>query len=162
MTRYWKIMLWVNNVLTNFSGRFYGKTCPVHIYWHHMDLTVTRFSVKKLPLPEGMSIPNKDACSHEVISFGFWVGDENVPATAFYSYIYPSPEGLQHTQLKPATANWQISNGSPMALLKYDDIRNEADPNQLLLDFLEPAHTAGAKLAHWNIEDLKVPALDKL
>ncbi len=162
INRYWKIILWVNNVLTNFSGRYYGKTCPVHIYWHHMDLTVTRFSGKKLPLPEGMSIPNKDAYSHEVISFGFWVGDEKVPAPAFYSYTYPSPEGLQHTPLKPAAASWQMSNGSPMALLMYDDIRNEADPEQLLLDFLESAYSAGAKLAHWNIEDLKVPALDEL
>ena len=162
ISRYWKIMLWVNNVFTNFSGRFYGKTCPVHIYWHHMDVTVTRFSGKKWPLPEGMSIPNKDAYSHEVISFGFWVGDDNVPAPAFYSYTYPSPEGLQKTPLHPSTASWQMSNGSPMALLMYDDIRNEADPDQLLLDFLESAYAAGAKLAHWNVEDLAVSALDEL
>ena len=162
ITRYWKIMLWVNNVFTNFSGRFYGKTCPVQIYWHHMDLAVTRFSGKKLPLPDGMSVQNKDAYSHEVINFGFWAGDENVPAPAFYSYTYPSPEGLQNTPLKPATASWQVSNESPMALLMYDDIRNEADPEQLLLDFLESTYLAGAKLAGWNMEELNVPPLDEL
>jgi hypothetical protein len=30
--RYWRIMLWVNGVFEEFSGRFYGKTCPVHLY----------------------------------------------------------------------------------------------------------------------------------
>lgn len=162
ISRYWKIMNWANNVFTNFSGRYYGKTCPVHIYWHHMDLTVTRFSGKKLPLPEGMSIPNKDAYSHEVISFGFWVGDDKVPAPAFYSYTYPAPEGLQNTPLEPATASWQMSNGSPMALLMYDDIRNEAAPERLLLDFLESTYAAGAKLAGWKTDELKVPALADL
>ena len=69
-------------------------------------------------------------------------------ATVFYNYTYPSPEGLQNTPLKPAS--WQVSNGSPMALLMYDDIRNEADPEQLL-DFLESTYSGSAKLAGWNI-----------
>ena len=109
-----------------------------------------------------MSVQNREAYSHEVISFGFWAGDENVPAPAFYSYTYPSPEGLQNTPLKSATASWQISNGSPMALLMYDDRRNKADPEQLLLDFLESTYSAGAKLAGWNMEELNVPPLDEL
>ena len=49
-----------------------------------------------------------------------------------------------------------------MALLMYDDIRNEADPEQLLLDFLESTYSAGAKLAGWNMEELNVPALAEL
>ena len=61
-----------------------------------------------------------------------------------------------------ATASWQMSNGSPMALLMYDDIRNEAAPERLLLDFLESTYAAGAKLAGWKTDELKVPALDDL
>ena len=83
--RFWKIMLWVDGVMNEFSGRFYGKTCPVHIYWHHMDLAVTRFSGKKAPpLDPSARISDKDAYSHEVISFGFWAGDPEVrePASA--------------------------------------------------------------------------------
>ena len=90
--RFWKIMLWVHNVFTEFAGRFYGKTSPVQIFWHHMDLVVTRFSGKKVPLAEGMKIADKDAYSHEVISFGFWAGDENLKEPAFYSYAYPAPK----------------------------------------------------------------------
>ncbi|HET8735173.1 MAG TPA: DUF5996 family protein, partial [Pricia sp.] len=37
----WRILLWVDGVFKEFSGRFYGKTCPVHLYWHSMDLAVT-------------------------------------------------------------------------------------------------------------------------
>jgi hypothetical protein len=63
-------------------------------------MTVTRFSGKKVPLAEGMRLSDKDAYSHEVISFGFWAGDENVPAPAFYSYTYPSPQGLDKTDIQ--------------------------------------------------------------
>lgn len=160
--RFWKILLWVDNVFTEFSGRFYGKTCPVHIYWHHMDLAITRFSGKKVPLAEGMRLSDKDAYSHEVISCGFWAGDENIPAPAFYSYTYPSPAGLHETRLQPAAAKWIDNNGSPMALLMYDDVRNEGNPRQALLDFLESSYQAGALLSGWNIREFVVPPLQEL
>ena len=28
---FWRILLWVDGIFKEFSGRFYGKTCPVHI-----------------------------------------------------------------------------------------------------------------------------------
>ncbi|MFA0964779.1 DUF5996 family protein [Roseivirga sp. BDSF3-8] len=163
VTRFWKIMLWVTDVFKEFSGRFYGKTCPVHIYWHHMDLAVTRFSGKRAPamLAEAR-ISDKAAYSHENISFGFWAGDEEVRSPAFYSYTYPSPDGLDKQPLQPGQASWQDSNGSPMALLMYDDLRAEADPRQALLDFLESAYQAGANLAGWDVSALTVPPLSDL
>ncbi len=160
--KFWRIMLWVNNVFTEFSGRFYGKTCPVQLYWHHMDLAVTRFSGSKVPLDPAMSVQNKDAYSHELISFGFWAGDDKVPAPAFYCYAHPSPEGLEKSTLTPVEASWQMNNGSPMAILMYDDVRSKDDPTETLLQFLESAYTSAAHLAGWNIEDLNVPPLDAL
>ena len=60
--RFWRLMMWNNSVFQEFSGRVYGKTCPVHLYWHHMDLAVTRFSGKKLPpLDRSARISDKDA-----------------------------------------------------------------------------------------------------
>ena len=47
--RFWRILVWVSQVFHKFSGRFYGKTSPVQLYWHHMDITVTRFSGRKAP-----------------------------------------------------------------------------------------------------------------
>ncbi len=162
VNRFWKALVWVDTVMKEFSGRFYGKTCPVHIYWHHMDLTITRFSGKRVPLPTGMKPADKDAYSHEVISFGFWAGDENIPAPAFYSYTYPAPVGLENEPLQPLSAQWKMSNGSPMALLMYDDLLKEKDPREALLHFFESAYTAGATRAGWNIAEMHVPELAEL
>lgn len=154
--RFWKILGNVNAVFEQFSGGFCGKTCPVHLYWHHMDLVVTRFSGREGPPMEGVSQVEKEAYSHEVISFGFWAGDENVREAAFYSYTYPSPPGLEEEPLNPREAKWQISNNSPMALLMYKDVISKDDPRQAIFDFLESAYSAGARKASWNMDQLKL------
>jgi hypothetical protein len=161
--RFWRIMMWVDGVFKEFSGRFYGKTCPVHLYWHHMDLAVTRFSGKKGPaMAADARLSDKDAYTHEVISFGFWAGDETVRGAAFYGYAYPSPEGLDKEPLHPGIAQWVDNNGSAMAMLMYDDLRKEANPRQALLEYLESAYQAAAKLADWDVEELTVPPLEEL
>ncbi|WP_242920263.1 DUF5996 family protein [Pontibacter liquoris] len=162
VNRYWRVLVTVDQVLKEFSGRYYGKTCPVHLYWHHLDLTVTRFSGKSLPVPKDASVVEKDAYSHEVISFGFWPGDDQVRFPAFYSYTFPSPQGLDLEPLHPKIAHWVDSNGSPMAILNYEELRELEHPRQALLDFLESAYQAGARLAGWPEEELKVLPLDEL
>jgi len=42
---------------------------------------------------------------------------------------------------------------------KYNDLRQEDNPRQVLLDFMESAYLAGATLAGWDIEEWKTPAL---
>lgn len=161
--KFWKIMQWNTSILEEFSGRFYGKSCPVHIYWHHLDLVVTRFSGKKLPpMDAAARVLEKDTYSHEQISFGFWAGDKNVREPMYYSYTYPSPKGIDEETLQPEGSKWQDSNGSPMALLSYETVKNSSNPRKAVLDFLESAYQAGAKRADWNIGGLTVPDLDKL
>jgi hypothetical protein len=109
-----------------------------------------------------MSTVEKDAYSHEIIGFGFWAGDEQIPEATFYSYTFPLPDGIVKELLKPATAAWSEYNGSTMALLSYESLLKESDPKQALLDFLESAYQAGAKLANWPIEDFRVPPLEEL
>ena len=150
VARFWQVLLQVDSVFKEFAGRYIGKVSPSQIYWHHMDLAITRFSGKEGPaMPDSSTIADKEAYSHEVISAGFWAGDETVRGAAFYSYTYPSPEGLDQEPLQPAGANWVDSNGSPMAVLMYDDLLKEANPRQALLDFLQSSYDAGAKLAKW-------------
>ncbi|MCA1762214.1 MAG: DUF5996 family protein, partial [Flavobacteriales bacterium] len=159
----WRILLWIDGVFKAFSGRFYGKSCPVHLYWHSMDLAVTRFSGRRAPaMAEGARLSDKDAYSHECISFGFWAGDENMPEPAFYSYTYPSPEGIDQEPLKPSEAVWVENNGSHMAILTYANLLKAADPYSTLLDFMESAYTAGAKKANWDMEAFKVPELENI
>lgn len=161
--RFWQVMRWNQSVFQEFSGRFYGKTCPVHIYWHHMDLTVTRFSGNKLPAMDASArLLEKDTYSHEQISFGFWVGDDNVREPMYYAYTYPSPEGLDKEPLQPESAKWVDSNGSPMALLPYEAVRDSKDPRATVLNFLESAYQGGAKLANWPVAELTVPEFEDL
>ena len=147
--RYWQALLNINSVFEEFRGRFIGKSTPVQLYWHSFDLALTRFSGREAPR-EGGTNADREAYSHEVISFGFWPGDENVQFPAFYSYVYPEPAGLAQEPLKPAAAMWNVSEGGSMALLAYDDVRSAANPRQAIMDFLNSAYEAGARRAGWD------------
>lgn len=161
VARFWQILLWVHMVFTEFRGRFYGKSTPTHLFWHSLDLTYTRFSGRAAPM-QGGSPSDREAYSHEVISFGFWAGDANVPAPTFYSYTYPEPDGLRDAPLLPVQARWLDTGGSSMALLDYDQVRVSKDPKGTLLDFLESAYLAGATGANWDLEVLRHAYADYL
>ena len=124
----------------------------MHLYWHSFDLAVTRFSGKRAQLPEDTDPVTREAYSHEVISCGFWAGDQNVREPAFYSYTAPEPEGLNGRLLKPEAASWQEGG---TALLTYEEVRGSASPKDTLLEFLQSAYEAGAKIANWDIEDFR-------
>jgi hypothetical protein len=49
-----------------------------------------------------------------------------------------------------------------MALLRYEDVRNTEEPHAAVMDFLESAYQAGAKLAAWKIEELRTPPLEEI
>jgi len=158
--RFHQILVAVDDILQEFRGRFIGKSTPVHMFWHSFDLALTRFSGKRVTPREGAGMVEREAYSHEVISFGFWFGDDKtVPAPAFYSYTAPEPAGLAEEPLSPETAKWAESNGAHMALLMYDDARGADDPRVTILDFLESAYQAGAKCAGWSVEDLHIKDL---
>lgn len=153
--RYWRILLQVDSIFKEFSSRFVGKVTQSHLFWHSFDLALTRFSGRAAPPMAGGTKSDQEAYSHEVISFGFWPGDDKVREPAFYSYTYPEPAGLAEQPLEPAAAFWNVQQGNAMALLKYDDLRATADPSAVLLAFLESAYQAGARCAGWPIEDLR-------
>lgn len=152
--RFRTILQQVEHVFKKFNGNFYGKVCPVQLYWHSFDLAVTRFSGKKAPPVPDAGAVNREAYSHEVISFGFWPGDENTPQPAFYSYTYPAPENLKQSPLQPDTAHWIDQNGSPMALLFYRDVHQAKNPERTILDFLKSTYQAGVQKADWDLEKL--------
>ncbi len=152
--RFHHILVQVDRVMEEFRGRFLGKSTPVHLFWHSFDLALTRFTCKAFPVLEGAYKDEIEAYSHEVISFGFWFGDDKVPAPAFYSYTAPEPAELATASLSPAQALWTESNGAHLALLMYDDARRDADPAARVLEFFESAYRAGAELAGWDINGL--------
>ncbi len=151
--RYWRTLSQINGILREFSGRFLGKQTPVHLFWHSFDLALTRFSGHPAPPLEAASVSDSEAYSHEVISFGFWSGDDTLPEAAFYSYTYPEPLGLADQALSPTSAVWVPRSNNHLAILPYRELLAAADPKSLVLEFLESAYQAGARLAGWPIED---------
>jgi Family of unknown function (DUF5996) len=151
VTRYWQTLSRVNLLLEEFAGNWAGKTSPVHHFWHTFDIAVTRFSDRHVdPGPQTDPV-TREAYSREVVSFGFWFGDESFPEPAFYSYTAPEPPGLADEPLVPQDARWTERRGSHLAVLTYDDARRQPDPRATVLAFLESAFRAGAARAGWDL-----------
>ncbi|SDN04262.1 hypothetical protein SAMN05216259_102422 [Actinacidiphila guanduensis] len=150
VTRYWQVLTQVSLLLEEYAAGFSGKTSPVHHFWHTFDIAVTRFSGREVPVPPEADPVTREAYSQEVISAGFWFGDENVPAPAFYSYTAPEPADLTTRPLHPSAAQWSPNRGSHLALLTYEDARATPDPWTTVLDFYATAYRAGADLAAWD------------
>ena len=145
--RFGRILDWSDAVLEEFSGWFCGKTSPVHVFWHSLDLAVTRFSGRKGPAIDADRV-TQEAYSRELISFGFWAGDENLGDASYYSYTSPEPEGLRD---QPLSAGEWIEYGTGLlAVLPYERVRTAADPRTVLLGFCQSAYEAGAGLSGWD------------
>jgi hypothetical protein len=157
VTRYWQILSQVSLVLEEFAARFCGKASPVHHFWHTLDVAHTRFSDRHVDQPAQADPVTREAYSREVISFGFWFGDDAFPEPAFYSYTAPEPAGLAGEPLHPAAAEWITQRGSHLAVLRYDRARAEPDPRGAVLAFYESAYQAGARHAGWDIARLACP-----
>jgi hypothetical protein len=154
VTRFWRVLAGSAEVLEEFAGWFNGKTSPVHLFWHGMDLAVTRFSGKRAPNPPTSNFVNHEAYTHEAISFGFWAGDDSTPAPTYYSYTYPEPPGLAEQPLEPEAARWMDVGSGHQARIAYEDIRASESPREALLAFLQSAYEAGARTAGWPLEEL--------
>ena len=152
--RFWRILDWTDGVFERFAGWYCGKTSPVHLFWHSLDLAVTRFGGTRAPALPDADVVTQEAYSHELISFGFWLGDKVVREPSYYSYTAPEPPGLREHALRPAEASWTDYGAGSLALLPYDAVRSAADPAKTLLAFLESAYRAGAAAAGWDAAEL--------
>jgi hypothetical protein len=154
VSRFWRVVDWTDGVLQEFAGWYCGKTSPVHLFWHSFDLALTRFGGRRAaPLPEADAV-TQEAYSHEVVSFGFWAGDENVREPTYYAYAAPEPAGLRERTLQPEQASWVERGSGSLALLRYETVRTASDPRGVLLAFLESAYQAGAGAADWDVAGL--------
>ncbi|MFC4533877.1 DUF5996 family protein [Sphaerisporangium dianthi] len=157
VTRYWQVLSQVNLLLEEFAAGFSGKISPVHHFWHTFDIACTRFSDRLVePSPDADPV-TREAYSREVISSGFWFGDDTFPEPAFYSYTAPEPEGLSNERLLPPVARWTERGGGHLAVLRYADARADTDPHAAVLAFFESAYRAGARRAGWDIARLACP-----
>jgi Family of unknown function (DUF5996) len=151
--RFRDALAWVDWTLREFAGWYCGKSSPVQLFWHSLDLAVTRFSGRRAqPRPDADGV-TKEAYSHDVISFGFWAGDEQTKEAAFYSYTAPEPAALAEQAL--AAGEWTDPGYGLMALLPYDQVRESPNPRETLLAFLQSAYDAGTAAAGWPADELR-------
>jgi Family of unknown function (DUF5996) len=148
--RFWTILRHTDAAFAAFRSGFNGKASPSHVFWHSFDIAHARFSGRRAPPIEGADAVTAEAYSHELMSFGWWPGDDRTtPYPAYYWYAAPEPAGLREQQLAPG-AGWQDVGGGSLAVLPYDAVRATADPAATLLDFLERGYRAGASPAGWD------------
>ncbi|WP_149866272.1 DUF5996 family protein [Tropicimonas marinistellae] len=150
---FWRALCSIASIFEAYRSDFSGKQTPVQLYWHSFDLVVTRFSGRAHPL-DGGTQSDREAYSHEVISIGFWPGDDSFPEAAFYGYAYPEPKGLSTAPLKPSEAFWAEKNGGALAILKYADARMASSPSGAILSFLDSLYKGASELAQWPYQDL--------
>ena len=151
-------MLAMQKTLNSFRCRFKGKCSEVHFFWGSFDLAVSLFSGRKAPKHPG-GIPNlpnwvaEEAYSHEVMSFGFWPGNKALPEAAFYSYIYPEPEGYKDAEVQPQEAYYHPELRE--FILPYKVVQQASDPDAKLKEFLDSVYSAGITCANWDREALE-------
>ncbi|MEO1653645.1 MAG: DUF5996 family protein [Bacteroidota bacterium] len=150
---FWQVAVSTHNVFQKFRSDFIGKCSPVHLFWGAFDIAVTRFSGRPAPLHHGEA-PNmpkevmQEAYSQEVSSAGFWPGADAFPHAIYYSYAYPSPEKFSAQNVSPDSAFWSPELGEFM--LKYDDLRQNANPEEVLYAFLQTTYDAAANTGNWD------------
>lgn len=151
-----------HKVFTEFRAGFRGKSSPVHFFWGGFDLAVSRFSGRDAPKHPG-GVPNlpdwvaQEAYSHEVCSCGFWPGNEAFPMAAYYSYIYPEPDGYKEASVQPAQAYYHPQLRE--FILPYAAVQQSDNPEGLVTRFLQSTYRAAADLAKWDRQALEQPAV---
>src|SRR6267378_2210670 len=146
--KFWRILVWVDQIFKEFRAGFQGKASPVHFFWGSFDLAVTRFSGRPAPERPGADSITREAYSHEVSSVGFWPGGGDIQGATFYSYMAPEPQGFRGFRVRPDAAVYHQQLGE--FLLMYDDVRTAPSPGAALLEFCESTYEAGARLANWD------------
>jgi len=151
--KFWRILVWVDQIFKEFRAGFQGKASPVHFFWGSFDLAVTRFSGRPAPERPGADSITREAYSHEVSSAGFWPGGGDIKGPAFYSYAAPEPPGFAEQRVRPQAAFYHPQMKE--FLLMYDDVRTAPSPKDALMDFLQSTYSAAADLGKWDRKSLE-------
>ncbi len=156
VTAFWRLLVESARVMDTFRARYVGKSSPVHLFWGALDLATTRFSGRDAP-PHPGGAPNcgphvmHEAYSHEVSSAGYWPGPTG--EGVFYSYAYPEGPGYRQHPVRPGEARFDEALGE--FVLPYTAVRTAADPDAVLLDFLQSTYEAAARTSGWDRASLE-------
>jgi hypothetical protein len=80
-----------------FRGTHPGAATAVNAWWGSFDIAVS-IDVDAAG-PDGTSVLRQ-------ITVGWWPGDARHGQPAFYAYVRPAPDGIEHAVLAPSAARW--------------------------------------------------------
>ena len=134
-------------VLVELRAPFRGRVTPVNAWWGTFDLAVNFFSGRPADPPSDDFIMRNGGDAQQ-ISIGWWPGDPNHAAAAFFAFAYPAPEGFGNTDLSPAAGRWDAKLGE--YVLDWDDIRENPDPHAAAVEFGLAAFRHACMVCDWD------------
>jgi hypothetical protein len=146
--RFWRLLARIDLVLNEHRGRFTGRVSPVSFWWGTFDLSVLRYSGRRVEPPSGVGIIRRVGGDAETVCVGFWPGNAALQEPAFFAYGYPAPDGIEQAAIRPTGAGWNAAIGE--FILPYEAVRRSPDPRQAILDFAESTFLAGASRQGWD------------
>jgi hypothetical protein len=149
--RFWHIMVQTDAGLRHYRSPFLGKSSPHPLLLGQLRPGTHPFLGRRAPERPGADHMTREAYSHEVISCGFWPGDDRFPA--FYSYTPPEPPGLPTASIRPEAAFYSQELG--LFLLRFEDVRTASSPELGPLEFFQSTYDSGAQLAQWDRKALE-------
>jgi hypothetical protein len=134
-------------VLAEFRAPYRGRSTPVNAWWGSFDLAVNLFS--GLPAdPPSSDFIMRNSMDVQEITVGWWPGDARYGKAAFYAYAHPAPEGFAGASLSPPAARWEEALG--LYMLDWEDVRAEADPHAVALEFAHSAFNYSCAVCGWD------------
>ena len=150
-------------MLKLFRGRFIGKSSPSHFWWGAFDLSCTRFSGAVAP-PHPGGIPNLRR-SRDARGLLTRLHQRRLVARQRRAHRSRSPRSTPiripnrpaapTAAIAPAAARWDTTLHE--WVLPYDAVRTAADPDAMLLEFLQSTYETAARLAGWDRRALERP-----
>ena len=146
--RFWRLLARVDLVFNEHRGRFTGRVSPVSFWWGTFDLSVLRFSGRRVVPPANAGIIRRVGGDAESVCVGFWPGNATLQEPAFFAYGYPAPRGIEEAAIRPRGAAWNTAIGE--FILPYEAVRRSGNPREAILDFAESTFLAGASRQGWD------------
>jgi len=140
VARYWQALSQIDLIFKQFRHGFREESSPVQFWPHHFDLALLWFSGRLVADQD----PADPEYADEQMNFGFVTGDDSIADPYFYATAYPTPDAFTDQPL-PEGAYWQ-TDGWTGAILPYALLTQAGNPNDVLLNFLQTTHQAGASL----------------
>ncbi len=117
----------VYSSIARFRARLLGTMTPAVIWAHGFDLSTLWFPGNNL-----------DEQSQPHCNYGFSPGSAGFPRPYLYAYVWPRPDDLTQARL-PEPARWN-SEGWTGAIVDYDVIARENQPEVVIESLLEQIH----------------------